>query len=101
MVSGDSDSTPGNGLEMPKRRLRLDIRKRFFTETVVVHWNTHPSALVLTPSFTAFKNCLDNALRHDLTFGWCCVEPGVGLYDFYKYFQTWDIVWFCDSPRTY
>ena len=32
----------------------------------------------------------------DLTFGWCCVEPGVGLYNPYGLLSTQSILKFCD-----
>ncbi|KFQ96093.1 hypothetical protein Y956_04069, partial [Nipponia nippon] len=45
-------------------RFRLDIRKRFFIQRVVEHWNRLPQEEVTAPSLTTFKKHLDNTLRH-------------------------------------
>jgi len=45
-------------------RFRLGIRKRFFTERVVAHWNRLPRDVVTTPSLSEFKKRLGCALIH-------------------------------------
>ncbi|KFR15052.1 hypothetical protein N306_05023, partial [Opisthocomus hoazin] len=53
-----------NSFKLREGRLRLDIRRKFYTTRVVEHWNRLPREAVEAPSLETFKASLDWALSN-------------------------------------
>ena len=58
----NSDTIKGNGFKLREGKFRLDARKKFFTQRVVMHWNRLSREAVDVPSLEVFKARLDAAL---------------------------------------
>ena len=65
----EENTTPhlrGHNRKVFKKQFRLDIRKHFFSQRVVSHWNNLPSYVIESTNVNMFKNRLDK-YWHDMS----------------------------------
>jgi len=49
----------GNRLKLLKGRMRLEVRKHFYSQKLIEAWNKLPDEVWKVDSVSKFKNCLD------------------------------------------
>ena len=60
-VAGDKKR--GNAHNLCQGRFRLDIKKNFFSEGIIMHWNRLPVEVMESQLLEVFKKRVDAALR--------------------------------------
>jgi len=69
LIISDTYKTRGNDLRLQKSRLKYDMHKFYFTNSVVDQWNSLPNWLVTASNTKIFNKRLDQYWQHqDIVF---------------------------------
>ena len=64
---------------MQLTHINYNLREHFFSNIIVVIWNSLPNAVVSAESTNTFKNCLDKFwANQDFKFDWKADIAGIG-----------------------
>ena len=63
-LSSTGYQSRGHSLKIAKQRTRLDLRQQFFSQRVVIEWNSLPQHAVEASTVNMFKNRLDKYWQH-------------------------------------
>ena len=93
LLSSNSDSTQGNGMELHQGRFKVQVeyQEKAFHSGGGQTLEFAPQGSGQGFKLAGKKNHLNSALRHVFNFGWTCVEPQVGLDDPCESLPTQDI----------
>ena len=64
LILSEETRTRGHSLKMAKRSTRLDIRKHFFSERVIIPWNSLTDEVIPAPSVRIFESRFDRLWQH-------------------------------------
>jgi len=64
LIKSDSQRTRGNDLRLQKSNVKYDMRKFYFTNRVVDHWNSLPNCVATGSNTKTFKTRLDQYLLY-------------------------------------
>lgn len=72
-----SERTRRNGFKLKEGRLKLNMRRKFFTQKVVTYWNQLPRVVVGAQSLAVVKSRLDGAMSS--LIWWVSTLPSRGI----------------------